>query len=128
MPSVLKRINDKNNYGYTALHDACHGGNFAVIETLLETNSVNITEENIYGETPIELLRRYSYSTFRLLATKIDWSTQLVVKSFFNVFLVGNSAAGKSTLAEVLLELTRDTPTQHGRVSNVKEAKLLGHF
>ena len=59
------------------------------------------------------------YDIVKILALKIDWSTQLPVKSFFSVFLVGNSGAGKSTLAATMLELTR-YPTQHGRVSNVE--------
>ena len=121
LPSVLRTINDTDILDYTPLHHACREGRFAVIEILLETNSVNITEENNKGLTPIELLRDYSYGLFTRLANKIDWSTQLLVKSFFNVFLVGNSAAGKSTLAAVMLELTRDAPTQHGRISNVEE-------
>ena len=121
LPSVLRRINDKNDNGETPLHFACRGGDFATIEIFLETNSVNFTEENNEGLTPIEMLRNYRNLMFIRLANKINWSTQLLVKSFFNVFLVGNSAAGKSTLAAVLLELTRATPTQHGRISNVKE-------
>ena len=121
LPSVLRGINNKNNNGDTPLHLACRYGNFATIEILLETNSVNITEENNKGLTPIEMLRSYSYRMFTRLADKINWTTQLLVKSFFNVFLVGNSAAGKSTLAAVLLELTRTIPTQHGQISNVKE-------
>ena len=121
LPSVLRRIKDKDNEGDTPLHLACLYGEFAVIEILLETNSVNITEENNLGLTPVEMLRHYSYNMFIQLADKIDWNTQLLVKSFFNVVLVGNSAAGKSTLAAVMLELTRAPPTQHGRISNVKE-------
>ena len=121
LPSVLRTINEKSKEGNTPLHYACRTGNAAVIEIILKTNSVNITEENNEGLTPIEMLRNYRNLMFIPLANKINWSTQLLVKSFFNVFLVGNSAAGKSTLAAVLLELTRATPTQHGRISNVKE-------
>ena len=121
LPSVMRRINDKDKMSNTPLHYACLRCKFAVTEILLETNSVNITEENNEGLTPIEMLRNYSYNKFTRLARKIDWNTQLLVKSYFNVFLLGNSAAGKSTLAAVMLELTRDAPTQHGQISNVKE-------
>ena len=121
LPSVLRTINDKNKWGNTPLHNACGNGHFAVIEILLESNSVNITEENDEGLTPIDMLRNYCYDKLARLANKIDWRTQLLVKSFFNVFLMGNSAAGKSTLAAVMLELTRDAPTQHGRISNVEK-------
>ena len=121
LPSVLRRINDKSVDGNTPLHCACLNDNLATTEILLNTNSVNITEKNNEGLTPIEMLHRYSYNQFAQFVKIIDWSTQFMVKSSFNVFLVGNTAAGKSTLAAAMLELTRDAPTQHGRISNVKE-------
>ena len=121
LPSVLRRINDKDNMGQTPLHLACFLGNLAIVEILLETNSANLAEENIFGCSPFEALSNKCYCMLSGVANKIDWNTQLRVKSFFNVFLVGNTAAGKSTLAATMLELTRDAPTQHGRISKVKE-------
>ena len=121
LPSVLSRINDRDSLGCTPSHYAHHIDNLGVFEVLLETNSVNFTQEDGRGITPFELLSNYGYNALSRAADQIDWSTQLQVQSFFNVFLVGNSAVGKSTLAAALLELTRLRPTQHGRVSNVKE-------
>ena len=121
LPSVLRGIRAKDTRGYTPLHLACRMSNFAVVEILLETDSAIITEQDKYGRTPFEILLRYGYGVLSRIASKIDWSIQLQVKSFFNVFLVGNSGAGKSTLAAALLELTRYTPTQHGRITKVEE-------
>ena len=119
----LRRINDKDTRDCrTPLHCACwYCSTSSVIEILLETNAVNISEVDNYGLTPLELLPNYTYGEFNRFANKIDWSTQLPVKSFLSVFLVGNSEAGKSTLAAAMLELTKDAPTQHSRISNVKE-------
>ena len=121
LPSVLRNIDDKDNDCHTPLYWACYSGKFAVVEILLQTNYVNITEEDKHGHTPFELLSKQGCSVLNRLASKIDWNTQLKVKSYFNVFLTGNTGTGKSTLAETMLELTRDAPTQHGRISNVKE-------
>ena len=118
----MRRINDKENFnGYTPLHWACLRSRSSVIEILLETNAVKITEEDENGRTPVELFGMNKYDNINLLAPKIDWSTQLPIESFFSVFLVGNSGAGKSTLAAAMRELTRDAPTQHGWISNVQE-------
>ena len=122
LPSVLRRINEKDNYSRTSLYTVCSQDNLAILEILLETNLVNIAEGNTLGRmTPFQILSEYGYNVLSRVANKIDWSPQLNVKSFFNVFLVGNTAAGKSTLAATMLELTRYIPTQHGRISNVKE-------
>ena len=121
LPSVLRGINAKNVLGTSPLHWACICNHYGVIEILLESNSVNLTEENNQKHTPLEYLFKDGYSALSRVADKIDWSTQVSVKSFFSVFLVGNSAAGKSTLVAAMLELTRYTPTQHGLISNVEE-------
>ena len=123
LPSVLRRINDKDTIrGQTPLHLACKWCSFCcVIEILLETNAVNITIEDRYGRTPLELLSKYTYGVLSKFADKIDWTTQFPVKSFFSVFLVGNSGAGKSTLAAVMRELATYAPTQHGQISNVEK-------
>ena len=123
LPSVLRRINDKDPInGRTPLQLACKWGlvlgSGSVIKILLETNAVSITEVDKYGQTPLQVLFSHPYD---VLANKIDWSIQLPVKPFFSVFLVGNSGAGKSTLAAAMLELSKDIPTQHGRISNVEE-------
>ena len=120
LPSVLRRINDNDTNGRTPLHWACLGSHHSVIEILLETNAVKMTEEDEDGRTTLKVMSNYTYGVLNKFTNKIDWSTQLPVKSFFSVFLVGNSGAGKSTLAAAMLELTM-SPTQHGRISNVKE-------
>ena len=122
LPSVLRRINDKDDIGHTPLHEACLNQNLGVVEILFETNSVNILEKNAFsGDFTFEMLSKYSYNLLSRATSKIDWNTQLKVNSYFNMFLAGNSGAGKSTLAAVMLELTRFAPTQHGRISKVKE-------
>ena len=121
LPSILRRTNDKNNFGRTPLHLVCFWRKIAIVEILLETNLANVAEEDEFGLTPFEFLSECGYNVLSGVANKIDWSTQLKVGSFFNVFLVGNTAAGKSTLAATMLELTRVDPTQHGRISNVQE-------
>ena len=120
LPSVLRRINDKDYYR-TPLHWACLRSHISVIETLLETNAVKINEEDRDGCTPVEAFGLHAFYRLNIFAPKIDWNTQLPVKSFFGVFLVGNSGAGKSTLAAAMLELTQYEPTQHGRISNVEK-------
>ena len=117
LPSVLRRIDDKDSLGRTPLHWACYCHNFALVEILLGTSSVNITKEDKSGCTPFKILSKYGYSGLNRVGNKVDWSTQLQGKSFFNVFLVGNSGAGKSTLKAAMLELTRYAPTQHGRIA-----------
>ena len=122
LPSVLRRINDKDRLGRTPLHHACQTSTASsVIETLLETNAVNISEVDKDGLTPWEMVSHDTYGVLSKFANKIDWSTQLPVKSFFSVFLVGNSGVGKSTLAAAMQELTRSFQTQNGRISNVEE-------
>ena len=122
LPSVFRGINDKDTtHGLTPLHWACLRSHSSVIDLLLETNAVKINEEDKKGRTPIELFGMHKYDNIKVFAPKIDWSTQLPVKSFFSVFLVGNSGAGKSTLAAAMQELTTRCPTQHGRISNVEK-------
>ena len=121
LPSVLRKINNKDTIrGRTPLHYACLRSHHLVIEILLETNAVKINQEDKDGHTPFEICI-HNYDNMNIFAPKIDWSIQLPVKSFFNVFLVGNSGAGKSTLAAAMLELTRHHPTQYGQISNVEE-------
>ena len=121
LPSVLRRINDKDTlHGCTPLHYACLRSHKSVIEILLETNAVKITEVDENGRTPVEICV-HKYDIINLFAPKFDWSTQLRVKSFFSVFLVGNSGVGKSTLAAAMLELSQTIPTQHGLISNVEQ-------
>ena len=127
LPSVLRRINDKDPLnGYTPLHFACMwgvvNGSGSVIEILIETDAVNITQEDKYGYTPMEILSKHPYDVLTKVSNIIDWSTQLPCSQvLFSVFLIGNSGAGKTTLAAAMLELTRYAPTQHGQVSNVEE-------
>ena len=124
LPSVLNRINDKDSTtnGFTPLHWTCVGGACnSVIEILLSSNCVSILKVDRFERTPLEVLSNYTYDVLHIFANITDWSTQLPVKSFFNVFLVGNSGAGKSTLAAAMLELTGYDATQHGQISSVEE-------
>ena len=121
LPSVLREIDAKDKFGRTPLNFACMCKRFAAIESLLETNSVNLTEMDKFGYTPFEILLNEGYSALSRVANQIGLNTQLPVKSFFKVFLVGVFGAGKSTLAAAMVELTKDASTQYGQILNAKE-------
>ena len=121
LPKVMMTVNDRDGNGDTPLHSACKFGHLPVIEVLLSHPSVSITEMDAYGLMPIECLTKFNYAILNEFSRKgIDWDTNVFVQPYFNVFMAGNTEAGKTTLTHTLEELTLDIPSQHGRVSGVK--------
>ena len=121
LETVQRSINAQDGFGNTPLHVACDRTHLSVIEALLLEPSTIITLKNNSGRTPIECLTKFSYAILSLFASKgMDWKTELSVRPYFSVFMLGNSGAGKSSLTAVLAELTRRKPSQHGKVSGIK--------
>ena len=121
LSDVQMRINDKDENGDTPLHSACAFARLPVIEILLMEDFVDITEVDDCGRIPIERLTKFNCDILGQFSRKgIDWDTEIFVQPYFNVFMVGNIAAGKTTLAAMMIELARDIPSQHGHVSGIK--------
>ena len=96
----------KNNTDNTPLHLACYvGHSIDVIEYILSTGKIDPLAKNIFGKTPLQMVGeskrekvKQSFATFG----KIEISYP--VNSYVNVVLLGNPGAGKSTLAQVIIQ------------------------
>ena len=96
----------KNNAGNTLLHKACIGfPNFPVVEYILSTGKIDPLVRNIHREKPLMLAgsrRREDLKKVFAKFGKIKISHP--VNSYVNVVLLGNPGAGKSTLAQVIIQ------------------------
>ena len=121
LDDVLMRVNDKDVNGDTPLHSACAFARLPVIEFLLSQPDVSITETDNHGRTPIERLTKFNYAVLAEFSKRgMDGDTDIFVQPYFNVFMAGNTEAGKSTLTATMEELAQEIPSQHGHVSGIK--------
>ena len=94
----------RTNLLETPLHFACDNGHYAVAECLLCTGNVNPASWNVFLRSPefgiepnelnallAKLLTKFSY-----------YNICLKTESYINIFLLGDSGVGKSTLTEVI--------------------------
>lgn len=107
-------------HGDNLLHKACRRVDLpvALIVFLLSTASLSLTDKNNYGHTPFDYIT-HNYETFSELGSIIDWTTEGHIRPLCKVFIVGNTAAGKSSLSAVIEELS-NSPSQQRLVSGVK--------
>ena len=99
----------KNNDGNSSLHIACYllfPSISSVVEYILSTGKFDPLAKNIYGQTPLmipvhEVIREHVKQLFAKFG-KIKISHP--VNSYVNVVLLGNPGAGKSTLAQVIIQ------------------------
>ena len=110
-PSVLLTVNEE--YGdRSALDLACGNAHLSVIELLLKEPSVHMPNKQLHSD---------DFAVLSLLSTKMKWSTEFPIMPYFPVFMAGNSAAGKTTLTEAMLQLSHPSLSGHDRmVSAIK--------
>ena len=90
----------RTTYLETPLHFAFNKGHYAVAEYLLCTGNVNPIPRNIFFMLPVCGIEK---KEFKALLTKFHrYNSCLEIESYINVFLLGDSGVGKSTLTEVI--------------------------
>ena len=96
----------KNIDGNTPLHLACYvGPSIAVIEYILSTGKIDPLAKNIIGKTPIQMVAEFRREKVKQLFAKFGKiKISHPVNSYVNVVLLGNPGAGKSSLAQVIIQ------------------------
>ena len=114
-PTVLLTVNDEDHIGDSALDRTCAYGHLPVVEILVQEPFVKMPTKNLPSA---------KFSVLSLLSSRIEWSTQFTMRPYFTVFMAGNSAAGKTTLATAIVNLdpiSSSSSSRHcGLVSGVK--------
>ena len=116
--------------GDTPLHNACEFGHADVAQFLLSTGEVDPEAKNKEGNTPLYYAQRgsNSFEVFKVFKQCGAAVKAFPVHSFTKAILTGNSAAGKSSLAEVIKRRANRTAIEalQDRFSNrTVEVKLL---
>ena len=113
----------KNRFGNTTLHLACFNGHLRVIEYLLSSGRVNPDTRNILLMTPLSFAKQNTYEVEKIFAKFSKLNTCFSVDSYVNVVLLGNAGAGKSTLAQVIIQTSSGIHLL-GRFQNAKAVEL----
>ena len=100
---------DKN--GRTPLHFACIHGHAHVVQYLLSTGRVNPLTKNKYGETALYWASD-KYYIIRLFEPFEECRTAFPVHTFTKLILTGDSGAGKTTIAELIVCLASSTAVE----------------
>ena len=109
-------------YGSTCLHFAVRNKHYFIIEYLLSTGKVDPLAKNKINETPLRGAK--GDDKIRSLFIKFGKvETSHPVDSYVNVLLLGNPGAGKSTLAQVIIQRAISTPV-FGQFRTVKGVEL----
>ena len=85
----------------TILHWGCYYGLSDMVQWLLRNTQVDIMAKDVYGNTCIDLAKRH-YKVLKIFEPLVDSSRDFPIHKFGKTVLVGNSAAGKTTLAKVI--------------------------
>ena len=112
-----------DNLGDTCLHDAVLYEQYSIIEYLLSTGKVDPLAKNEYNVTPLQKAKGDDkmHSIF-IKFGKVE--TSHPVDSYVNVLLLGNPGAGKSTLAQVIIERASRSITLLAQFRTVKGVEL----
>ena len=94
----------KSNNGFVPLHSACINSHLPIIEYLLSTGRVNPETKNFIFQSPLDLVEQNRVEVEKVFAKFSKLKTCFSVDSYVNVVLLGNPGAGKSTLAQVIIQ------------------------
>ena len=89
----------------TPLHRACICGHTTVVQFLLQDRRVDALSVDRFGRTPVNCaeLSDNSYQLLKLFEPLLNSRKDYPIHSFAKVVLTGNSGAGKSSLAKVMI-------------------------
>ena len=95
---------DKSNI--SPLHVACRYGNTLAVKFLSQDRRVNVSSKDDYGRTPVDYaeLSNKSYELLKLFQPLLKSRTDYPIHSFTKAVLTGNSGAGKSSLAKLIIK------------------------
>ena len=89
----------------TPLHMACCLPNIPVVEYILSTGKIDPLVRNIHGKTPLMIAGSRGREDLKNVFAKFGKiKISHPVNSYVNVVLLGNPGAGKSTLAQVIIQ------------------------
>ena len=89
----------------TPLHEACCLPNIPVVEYILSTGKIDPLVRNIHGKTPLMIAGSRGREDLKNVFAKFGKiKISHPVNSYVNVVLLGNPGAGKSTLAQVIIQ------------------------
>ena len=99
-----------DDYILTPLHVACYRGHVNIAQLLLQDRRVNALCEDKYGHTPVYYaeLSSNNYELLKLLKPLLQSRKEYPIHLFTKVVLTGNSGAGKSSLARVIMGQAKD--------------------
>ena len=110
----------KTIIGNTPLHSACQNSHLPVIEYLLSSGRVNLETRNMLFMKPSFSA---DHEVSKVLAKFSKLKTCFSVDSYVNVVLLGNPGAGKSTLAQVIIQ-TSSGVRLFGRFQKIEGVEL----
>ena len=92
--------------GKTVLHWASYCGHTKIVEWLLLNGKVDLMAKDIQNKTCIDLAgyENNQYELMKLFQPFVESSKKFPIHKFSKTILTGNSAAGKTTLAKVIVE------------------------
>ena len=94
-PSSVDKI------GITPLHRACLCNHAHIVQYLLSTGCVNPLAEDQVGNTPLSFVTG-KYDIIKLLQPYTDCSRDYPVHTFTKLILMGDTGAGKTTIAQLI--------------------------
>ena len=95
----------ENNNGYTPLHFACSRNHTHIVQYLLSTGRVNPLAETKYGRTTALYFASDNFDIIKLFQPFEECRTAFPVHTFTKLILTGDSGAGKTTTAKLLVHL-----------------------
>ena len=107
LPSVMLTINQCGGgslTGRSALEWACEYEHLSVIKVLMSESFVHMPN----------YLPSDKFAILSLLSRRMSEGTEFPIRPYFPVFMAGNTAAGKTTLAKAMLQLTLYSRSRYG--------------
>ena len=101
----------ENNGGTTPLHYACLRDHAHIVQYLLSTGRVNPLTKNKYASTALSFAS-YKYDIIKLFEPFEECRTAFPVHTFTKLILTGDSAAGKTTITELIVCLASSTAVE----------------
>ena len=108
-----------NVWGNTPLHEACINDRPKIVEYLLSTGRMNPLTKNKNGNTALYYASG-KFDIMKLFEPFEVCRTAFPVLNFTKLIITGDSGAGKTTIAEVIVRLASRTAVESEYVTNVK--------